>query len=146
MFQRTLVLVLSFGLLAACSTLGGAGGAAPNPLGGSAWQLVELQSSDDTIGTVRPEHPSRYEMRLNGDGTAAFRLDCNRGAGRWESTAPNQITFTPIAMTRAACLTGSLDTRLARELGYVRRYLLEGDRLRLIMMADGGSQVWARVQ
>ncbi len=47
-------------------------------------------------------------------------------------------------MTRAACLPGSLDTRIARELVYVRTYLLKGDQLRLIMMADGGSQVWTR--
>jgi|KBSMisStaDraftv2_1062788.scaffolds.fasta_scaffold183092_2 hypothetical protein len=54
--------------------------------------LVELVSSDDAIGTVRPE--------------------------------------------------GSLDTRIGRELPYVRSYVLDGGRLVLNMMADSGSQVW----
>ena len=48
-------------------------------------------------------------------------------------------------MTRAACLSGSLDTRIARELDYVRTYLIKDGRLILIMMAEGGSQVWSRV-
>lgn len=130
-------------LLAACSTPD-AGTGTPNPLAGTAWRLAELQSNDDSIGIVRPPDPSKYEMTLGADGRAAFRLDCNRVNGRWESSAASQISFTPLAMTRAACPEGSLDGRVARELAYVRSYMIEGDRLRLIMMADGGSQVWAR--
>jgi heat shock protein HslJ len=66
------------------------------------------------------------------------------------SSATNQttgtMTFTSLAMTRAACPPGSLDTRVARQLGFVRTYIIEGDSLHLIMMADGGSQVWSRVR
>jgi len=113
-------------------------------LAGTAWRLAELQSSDDAIGTVHPSDPARYEMRLGADGSAALRLDCNRATGRWEASAPNRITFAALAMTRAMCPPGSLDTRVARELGYVRTYVRDGDQLRLIMMADGGSQVWTR--
>lgn len=47
-------------------------------------------------------------------------------------------------MTRAACPPCSLDSRVARELGFVRSYILEGRRLTLNMMADGGSQLWVR--
>lgn len=39
-----------------------------NPLAGTEWRLVEFQSMDDAVGTVRPSDPSLYTMRLNGDG------------------------------------------------------------------------------
>lgn len=136
--------LLSLTFLAGCTTTG-LGHGSPNGLAGSTWRLAELQSSDDAIGIVRPDDPSKYEMRFNGDGTMTVRLDCNRGRGKWESAAANQIAFPPFAMTRAMCVGGSLDTRVARELGYVRSYVLNGDRLTLTMMADGGSQVWTRV-
>lgn len=82
-------------------------------------------------------------------GAASARLDCNRGAGTWSAT-PNgpsrgSLTFGPMAMTRAMCPQGSLDTRIARELPYVRSYIRDGDRLVLYLMADGGDQVWIRV-
>lgn len=140
--RKTLTVVWSaVALLAGCIA---ASSGASDKLGNTTWRLVELRSSDDAIGAAHPDNPSKYEMRLGADGRATLRLDCNRGAGRWKSGAPNRITFTPLAMTRAMCPPGSLDTRIARELGYVRTYILEGDRLRLIMMADGGSQLWTR--
>ena len=47
----------------------------PQILAGTAWRLVEFQSMDDAVGTVRPDDPSRYTMRLKGDGTVALRLN-----------------------------------------------------------------------
>src|SRR5437773_10825878 len=138
-------LTITLLLLAACSTAPRADDAM---LKGS-WRLVELQSPDNTIGVVRPDDSAKYQLTLADGGSAALRLDCNRGTGRWTSAATNQtqgsITCTPLAMTRAACIGGSLDTRIARELGYVRTYMIKDGRLILIMMADGGSQVWSRV-
>lgn len=126
-------------LLSGCST----GPASPAQLAGTQWHLVQLDSSDDAIGTVKPDDPAKYEMRLGTDGTAAFRLDCNRASGPWQTPGAGQIAFGAMAMTRAMCAPGSLDMRIARELGYVRTYLLEDGKLRLILMADGGSQLWA---
>jgi heat shock protein HslJ len=128
-------------LLAACGTVGGV---YTSPLAGTTWRLAALQSSDDAIGTMRPADPSLYEITFNADGTASLRLDCNRGTGTWTSPGDNQLTFTPLAVTRAFCGEGSLDTRVARELGYVRSYVRDGDTLTLNMMADGGNLVWTR--
>jgi len=147
MLPRVASLALS---LVAASTATSAKGEASSSLAGSTWRLAELRSSDDAIAIVRPDDSAKYEMTLGTDGAAALRLDCNRAAGRWTSSTTNQttgtMTFTPLAMTRAACPPGSLDTRVARELGFVRTYIVEGDSLHLIMMADGGSQVWSRVR
>jgi len=140
---------MTFALLTACSTDSTQTGGS-NSLAGSSWRLVALESSDDAIGTVRSDDPAKYGMTLQADGTAALRLDCNRGTGRWMSAATNPrqgtMTFSPLAMTRAFCPPGSLDSRVARELGFVRTYIIEGDTLRLIMMADGGSEIWSRVR
>jgi heat shock protein HslJ len=147
MIKQTITSAFLYSLLAACATTNaGVGGGAQDNLAGSTWRLAELQSSDDSIGLVRPDDPSKYEMQLSADGTMTVRLDCNRGRGKWQSPAANQITFPPFAMTRAMCIGASLDTRVARELGYVRSYILDGDRLTLSMMADGGNQVWIRVR
>ena len=120
--------------------------ASPKPLAATAWRLVELVSSDDAIGTVRPDDQSKYLMTFAPDGTVSLQLDCNRGRGTWSATATDashgQATFGQIGMTRAMCPKGSLDTRIARELPYVRSYVLDGGRLVLNMMADGGSLVW----
>jgi heat shock protein HslJ len=160
-FQREYVIArpgaaaLALAFLAACTiggggASGGSGSGSAMSLAGTTWRLAELRWPDDRIGVVHPDDPAKYDMTLGADGAVAMRLDCNRGVGRWMSSATNQtqgtITFTPLAMTRAACLAGSLDTRIARELGFVRSYMVEGDRLILVMMADGGTQVWMRAQ
>lgn len=141
--RRILAGLATAALLAGCTTTGSGGGDG-SPLIGT-WRLVELQSSDDSIGTTRPDDPSKYELTLNADGSVAMRLDCNRAFGQWQSPEPSQISFGQMGMSRAMCPEGSLDTRISREMGFVRTYVLQGDRLTLNMMADGGNLVWDRV-
>lgn len=129
-------------LLAGCTTTGG--GEESSSLVGT-WRLVELQSNKDAIGTTRPDDPTKYEMTLNADGSVAMRLDCNRGIGHWESPEPSQITFGQMAMSMALCPEGSLDTRIAGQMSFVRTYVLQGDRLSLNLFADGGNLVWDRI-
>jgi para-nitrobenzyl esterase len=116
------------------------------PLAGTSWELVELRSPEDSIGVVRVDDPARYTLAFNADGSAALRLDCNRGRGTWRSEAPGRVEFGPVATTRMMCPDGSLDARLGRELSFVRVYALDGDTLRLEMMADGGQQLWRRAR
>ena len=116
------------------------------PLGDTRWRLVEFQSMDDSIGTVRPDDPSAYTMRLNGDGTVQMRLNCNRANGTWsaEASGPSSgsFGFGPLAVTRALCPPPSLDERVAAHAEYVRSYLLQDGRLYLSLMADGGIYAW----
>ncbi len=120
--------------------------AAQAPLAGTSWELVELRSPEDSIGTVRVDDPARYTITFNTDGSAALRLDCNRGRGTWRSEAPGRIEFGVVATTRMMCPPGSLDARLGREMPFVRVYAIQGDTLRLELMADGGQQFWRRAQ
>lgn len=122
--------------------------AAGRELVGSSWRLVEFQSSNDTTGVVKPDDPSKYTLSLGADGRAAMRLNCNRGTGPWSSRASGvdsgSFSLGPLAVTKALCAPPSLDARIARDVEYVRSYVLRDGRLYLNLMADGGTYVWAR--
>lgn len=135
-------------LLAGCASSG------PQPLGlglgGTAWQLVAIQSMDDTQGTTKINAPERFTLQFGSDGQANLRLDCNRGMGRYDATAASDgrsgsIQFGPIAATRARCPPPHLDERVARDLPHVRGYLLKDGKLFLSLMADGGIYEWAPI-
>ena len=120
---------------------------APPFLAGTAWRLVEFQSMDDAIGTVRPEASALYTMRLHGDGTVNLRLNCNQAKGSWSATPSGDTTsggfeFGPLAMTRAFCPPPSMDASIAAQAGFIRSYLLKDGRLYLGLMADGGIYAW----
>lgn len=118
---------------------------APAALAGTRWQLVQFQSSDDSVGTIRPSDPTRYTMELGADGRAFFRLDCNRANATWESWPDGRIRFGPGAMTRAACPPGAMDTRIAADLARLRTFTPEGEMLHLALEADGGIYSWRRL-
>lgn len=116
-------------------------------LAGTRWRLVEIQSMDDAIGTTRPHHRDLYTMDLNADGTVAMRLNCNRGRGTWSAKPVANKTeggfqFGPLATTRALCSPRSLDQRIAKDVAFVRSFLLRDGRLYLSLKADGGIYVW----
>jgi heat shock protein HslJ len=122
-------------------------GSGGSPLAGTSWRLVEFQSMDDAIGTLRPEDPSLYTMRLNEDGTVQFRLNCNRANGSWSAApgsdpASGSFELGPLAATSALCPPPSLDEQISRHSEYVRSYLLKDGRLYLSLMADGGIYAW----
>ena len=118
-----------------------------NPLAGTRWQLLEIQSMDDTIGTVRPKDPSLFTMHLNIDGTVTMRLDCNRASGTWTAEPSGdglsgRFEFGPLAGTSAVCLSPNLDERILAQAKFFRGYLLREGRLYLSLMADGGIYAW----
>ncbi len=116
-------------------------------LAGTDWRLVEFQSMDDVTGTVRPEDPSLYTLRLKADGTVDLRLNCNRATGTWSAEpgadgSSGRFEFGPLAVTRALCPPPSLDEQIAAQSEFIRSYLLKDGRLYLSLMADGGIYGW----
>ncbi len=101
---------------------------------GTRWRLVEIQSMDDAIGTARTSNRDLYTMDLNADATVAMRLNCNRGRGQWAAKpvgngGEGSFRIGPLAMTRAQCPPPSLDARIARDMEFVRSFLLKDGRL-----------------
>lgn len=134
--------------LAGCSATAGVATNTGNPgLSGTAWQLLRIGSMDSGQATITVEQPERYTLHFLADGRLALRLDCNRGTGSWQ-TSPDaagtsgQLSFGPIATTRMFCPQPSLESRVGRDLGFVRSYLLRDGHLFLSLMADGGIYEW----
>ena len=122
-------------------------GSERDSLAGTHWRLVEIQSMDDATGTARPSDPDAYTMDLNADGTVAMRLDCNRARGTWTvmpvaNGSEGGFLFGPVAVTRAQCPPPSLGARIAKDMPFVRSFLLKEGRLYLSLFADGGIYVW----
>jgi heat shock protein HslJ len=145
--QFFLRMVLFMGLLASSSPFATE---QSGLLAGTEWRLVEFQSMDDAIGTIRPDDPSLYTMRLGADDSVSMQLNCNRATGVW-SAKPSadgmsgSFRFGPLAVTSALCSPPSMDERIARDADYVRGYLLKDGNLYLSLMADAGIYVWKPV-
>jgi heat shock protein HslJ len=146
-----MVVCLAFMLADAAFSAPNASSDFNNPLSNTSWQLVEFQSMDDSIGTVRPEDPAHYTMKLDDGGTVEMRLNCNSARGRW-SVDPSgeggsgRFEFGPLAITQAICPPPSMDERIAADTQYIRGYLVKNDKLYLSLMADAGIYVWEREQ
>jgi len=108
---------------------------AGSELADSRWQLLKIQSMDDTMWA--PEDPSRYTLDLQSNGRAYMQLDCNRGNAGWTSKASGEIRFTLVASTNALCQDDGLSERYAAQFEYVRSYLLRDGNLFLATLADG---------
>ena len=110
-------------------------------LGGTSWQLVKFQSSDDR--TLTPDDSAKYTISFGNDGSLSARIDCNRGRGTWKSSGASQLLFGPLALTRAACPAGSLHDRIVKDFPFVRSYVLKDGHLFLSLIADGGIYEFA---
>lgn len=108
--------------------------AAPG-LEGTTWRLVKIQSMDDTAFT--PDEPDSYTLAFGADGRVNVRADCNRGTGSWQSESGSQLTFGPLAATRALCRPGSLSDTFLAQFQWVRSYTMQNGHLFLATMADG---------
>ncbi len=115
-------------------------------LGGTSWKLVEIQSMDDSQGTMRPEDGAKYTLLFGKDGHLVARFDCNRGAGPWRNDIANatggSLEIGPLAVTKALCPAQSLGEMLERQIVYVRSFILRDGRMYMSLMADGGILVW----
>lgn len=104
-------------------------------LAGTAWQLLEIASMDDSV--YRPAEGARYELVFESGGQLTVQADCNGGRGSWRETPPSGLELGPIATTRMACPPGSIDARFLADLGYVRSFVMQDGHLYLATMADG---------
>lgn len=115
------------------------------PLLGTEWTLVEFVSSDDAIGTIRPGPGEVWTLRLDPDGSAAMGLFCNRGFGSWTSpdarSSRGSLEIKAAGSSMAACPPGAIK-RLPADFDHIRSFVIEGGRLHLNLMMDGGNYVW----
>jgi heat shock protein HslJ len=119
---------------------------ASDPIAGTTWRLLTIESMTSEQPTTTIADPSKYTVTFGDDGQAAFQIDCNRGSGTFQTAAAapdsGSLTFGPIALTRMFCPQPSDDNKVAAALGNVRSYLLSNGQLHLSLMADSGIMHW----
>ena len=116
----------------------------PTPLTDTEWRLVSLDSAD---GPATVEGPSTFTVTFGADGQAAFQLDCNRGSGSWQATAPTpdsgSLSFGPIAVTLMMCPQPSLDSRVAAALSGVGGWHIQDGQLTMTPASGDTALHWA---
>jgi len=118
--------------------------AAAPALIGTTWAWQKTIMSDDK--RFEPGAPARYTVTFGADGRMAVQADCNRGAGGYElDEAQRRIRTGPMALTRAMCPEGSLDTVFAQQLSRIQGWLFEGPGLVLTLDYDSGSMFFRAV-
>ncbi len=104
-------------------------------LSGTAWQLVDIKSMDDSM--TRPGSAGAYTLVFGIDGSVTAQADCNRATGSLAVFSPPSLQFDQFAATSALCGPDSISEPYLRELGWVRSYVYRDGRLHLATMADG---------
>jgi heat shock protein HslJ len=105
-------------------------------LQGRRWAWKETVTSGDKRTVAQAGE--RYTLEFRADGRVTVRADCNRGSGGYEADA-RRLTFSPIALTKMMCPTGSQDAEFLQALAGVGGWRLEGDELVLRLTAGGGT-------
>ena len=151
--QMRLMMMASALMLAACQTSQSAAPAAgPTEergaftLADTDWMLIEIIEPGQERG--REVAPQAITMTLTAGGEARFKLDCNRGTGRWERTgtgASGTIRFSPAAVTMMLCPGGSTGEQVGRDLAGVTDYAIDDGRLTLRLGPKGRAYVWDRI-
>ena len=95
------------------------------PLLGTTWALERIEFANGT--ELVPADPGLYTLLLGADGSVALRVDCNRGAGRFDLDG-ERLSFAPFATTKMACPAGSIDHAFLFQIGSTVSY----------RFADGG--------
>ncbi len=135
---RRLAVVLALASIAACTAPVTMPWQDRKPvLTGTVWRWTETLMRDDT--RIRPAAPERYTLEFLADGATRVRADCNTGSGHYETTAERQLTLGRMAVTRAACLPGSLGEAYLKGLANVSGYQFDGENLVLMLSYDSGT-------
>lgn len=110
------------------------------PLAGTAWELVEILMMDDSIFT--PENPSDYTLAFSNDGMVSGRIDCNQMSGSYMVDG-SQLSFGPLATTRAMCPPDSLFDLVVQGLDSANSFVMDSEgHLHIAFGPDAGILVY----
>jgi heat shock protein HslJ len=117
-------------VIAVMVALGGAGcdesPVSPSELTNITWKLESIERTGSA--PVAIPNPEEYTLRLEDNGRANVRADCNSCNGRY-SLDGSSLSITAVACTRAFCGLGSFDGNYADALENVRSAAVSGNQL-----------------
>lgn len=115
------------------------------------WELIEVSDSSGAASIPKRVDAGIYTVAINADGTVTFRLDCNRGFGKWRIAGDNSamsgnISFFDIGVTKALCPPGSISDEVTSAISRFDAYQIADSLLSL--SADNGAIVyrWTRIE
>lgn len=123
-------------LSAAC---GGGNLAGPSDFLATTWRLQSIDPPGKP--TIVVGTPERYTLRLDENGQAGVRADCNSCGGRY-TLAGDALDLPRLACTRAFCGEDSLDGAFVRILSSGPRLRVEGSTL--VLSSSAGTLRFTR--
>jgi len=106
---------------------------------GTTWALERVLFADGT--ELVPSDAAGYTVTLGADGSAALKIDCNRGIGRFALDG-ERLSFSAFATTRAFCGPGSLEQPLLEQIAIVVSYQFDDGALVLATSMDASLLVF----
>lgn len=107
---------------------------------GHTWEWMETTTPDGRIDVARP---NRYTMRLNPNGEAQLRFDCNHGGSFYE-ISEGALSLGPLTATRVPCAGNSKGPVYMNQLGAVRGFFTDNGFLYLELQDDSGMMRFRR--
>ena len=120
--------------LAAANGIGQKSGT--SELSGTVWQLVKLNTPDESSHV--PDDKSKYTITFGRNGRVTARVDCNRASSTWRANTKGELQFGSWSRTSAKCGPGSLHDQIVNEGANVRTFEIKNGHLFLSGMAEGG--------
>ena len=108
-------------------------------LTGTVWAWKETVMADGK--RIKPAASEQYTLVFQPGGAVAVRANCNRGSASYLLNG-GALSFGPMALTRAMCPPGSMDTEFVKGLAAVSGQLFKGNDLVLTLRGDSGSMVF----
>jgi heat shock protein HslJ len=108
---------------------------------GFVWKWEGTQTP---VERIAPDDPAKYTLEFLPDTSVVAQIDCNRGTGKYK-TDGKSIFIGPLAVTRMACPTGSLDAKFAQQIDAARTIFFRGDTLFMDLFADSGTMKFSQM-
>ncbi len=108
---------------------------------GFVWKWEGTQTP---VAFVKPDDPTKYTLEFLPDTSVVAQIDCNRGTGAYKMDG-KAIVIGPLAVTRMACPTGSLDATFVQQIDAARTIFFRGDTLFMDLFADSGTMKFSQL-
>lgn len=111
------------------------------------WELHELQTGDDDPIPSQEVARDTYLLSFKPDGAMTFRVDCNRGFGKWkEFPAPkaNQgtIELTEMGVTKAMCAPDSISDTVVGDMSRFDAFVINDGELQIATKDGNRTYKW----
>ncbi len=112
---------------------------------GPVWQWEKFVDVATGKASMDVKDPQNYTVTFQADGTVAMKADCNNAAGTYTADGA-KLTISIGPVTLAACGPDSLGETFLIDLTSAGTYAIEGGKLMIDLMADGGRMVFGAVR